>query len=100
LFDSRDIYQEALRLLLLCPSEKPVREMAVSCFNLIKSKTSQLELFEDVEKKRKLVAGIDRLNDRWGAFVVAPARMAKTDNLVIDRIAFGGIKELEEFTLK
>ncbi|OGM01796.1 hypothetical protein A2115_03605, partial [Candidatus Woesebacteria bacterium GWA1_41_8] len=44
LFDSRDIYKIAYRLLCLCPWKRPVRELAVSVFNLIKQPSSQLEL--------------------------------------------------------
>ena len=34
--------------------------------------------------------------DRWGEFVVTPALMMGMDDTIIDRIAFGGVKELEE----
>jgi DNA polymerase IV len=99
MFDTRDIYKKAFKILCESPYKKPVRELAVSCFNLIKSKFSQLELFEDVVKKEKLISSIDEINRRWGDFVVTPARMLAASNSVPDRIAFGGVKELEEFTI-
>jgi len=99
LFDSRDIYKKAFRILCLCPYRKPARELAVSSFNLIDSKTAQLELFDDVEKRKKVVESVDKVNERWGEFVITPARMLGTSNAIPDRIAFGGVKELEEFTL-
>lgn len=99
-FDSRDIYKEAFRLLCKSPYRKPVRELAVSCFNLLKSNSSQLELFKDIEKKEKLVNSIDQINERWGDFVIVPARVLGAKKDVQDRIAFGGVKELEEFTIK
>lgn len=99
LFDSRDIFKEAFKLLLISP-RKPVRNIAVSCFNLMKYPSSQLEMFDDVLRKERLVEAIDQVNNRWGAFVVAPARMLDTYEFVKDRIAFGGVKELEEFTLR
>lgn len=99
-WDSRDIYKEAYRLLYLSPYRKPVRDLAVSCFKLSKSSQSQLELFEDIEKKRRLIDAVDEVNERWGDFVITPARMLGTQGVVIDRIAFGGVKELEEFTLR
>ena len=98
-FDTRDIYKRAFRILSASAYNKPVRELAVSCFNLIKSPVSQLELFEDVVKKENLASSIDKINERWGDFVVTPARMISAGNAVPDRIAFGGVKELEEFTL-
>lgn len=99
-FDSRDIYKEAFRILNFCPYRKPVHSLAVSCFNLTRSKKSQLELFADVEKKRKLTEAVDSINERWGNFVITPARMLWARESVPDRIAFGGVKELEEFTLQ
>lgn len=100
LFDTRDIYKEILKLLTLSFLGKPVREIFVSCFNLTKDKVSQLELFDDVLKKEKLTKSLDEINNRWGEFIVYSAKMVDTKNYVPDRIAFGGVKELEEFTLK
>jgi len=98
LFASRDIYQKAYQIMLLSP-RKPVRELAVSCFNLTKRDSAQLELFDDVVKKERLVNSIDKINQRWGDFVIAPARMLKAKDAVPDRIAFGGVKELEEMII-
>ena len=105
IFDTRDIYKKAFKILCNCPylkpacAGRPVREIAVSCFNLMNFSTLQLELFEDVAKKESLVGSIDKINERWGDFVVTPGRMLGTKDSVPDRIAFGGVKELEEFTL-
>jgi DNA polymerase-4 len=99
LFDTRDIYKRAFRLLSLFFCHKPVRELSVSCFNLIKSEFSQLDFFEDVIKKEILTSSIDKINERWGDFVIVSGRMVKAKNYVPDRISFGGVKELEEFTV-
>jgi DNA polymerase-4 len=98
LFDSRKIYEKIFGLLVLCQPQKPVREIAVSVFNLVKESSSQLELFDDVCKKETLVRSIDKVNKRWGNFVIGSARLLGTEKFVPDRIAFGGVKELEEFT--
>lgn len=97
LFDSRDFYKEEMSLLSLSPLKKPVRNLAVSCFGLKKDKSAQLELFDDVIKKENVVKAIDKINKQFGDFVVVPAKMLGTKKLVLDRIAFGGVKELEEF---
>ncbi|MEK7112721.1 MAG: DNA polymerase IV [Patescibacteria group bacterium] len=99
LFDSRDIYKIAFRLLARSPYRRPVRELAISVFNLLPEASLQLELFDDIGRKEKIVKAVDKLNERWGDFVITPARMIGTKEAVIDRIAFGGVKELEEFTL-
>lgn len=101
LFDSMEIYKKMIMILQLCPYKHSVREIFVSVFDLKKHPGLQLNLFEDVLRKRHLVNSLDEINERWGNFVISPARMAMCDrNAVPDRIAFGGVKELEEFTLR
>jgi hypothetical protein len=39
---------------------------------------------------------MDEINDRWGELVVTPALMIGMENIILDRISFGGIKDLEE----
>lgn len=105
MFDTQDIYKVALRLFLDCQIEKqgseptPVLNIAVSCFNLHRFGTLQLQFFKDVSKKQKLVQAVDIINERWGDFTIFSGRGMDRDKIVMDRIAFGGIKELEEFTL-
>ena len=99
LFDSRDFFKRALFMLERHPFEKPVRNIAVSAFNLIKTDNLQLSFFDNIEKKEKVMKTIDGLNKRWGEFVVTHGRMLGRKQKVLDRIAFGGIKELEEFTV-
>lgn len=99
IFDTRDFYKCAFRILSSSPYRKSVRELAVSCFGLTKSSSVQLELFEDVGRKEKAILAMDSVNERWGDFVIVPGRMLGTKDSVPDRIAFGGVKELEEFSL-
>jgi hypothetical protein len=37
-----------------------------------------------------------KINGKYGKFVITPALMMGMDDTIIDRIAFGGVKELEE----
>lgn len=102
LFDTRDIYKKCFFIFSKFHKSEPVREISVSCFDLLKSEYTQTELFEDVLQKEKLINSIDKINSRWGEYVVTPARMLGSSGFVHDRIAFGqpgGIKELEEFTI-
>lgn len=89
LFDSRDIFREMVGILHDCPEIKPVRVLAESVFGLVDEGSLQLELFDDIERKKKLVDSIDQINDRWGNFSVTPARMVTATDKVPDRIAFG-----------
>ena len=99
LFESRDIYQHIIKLFLRCPYRKPVRELAVSVFYLQKDDTIQMDLFGEIDYQQKIAGAVDAINERWGNYVITPARMLGYDEAVPDRIAFGGVKELEEFTL-
>lgn len=94
IFDSRDIYRVAFRLLRHSPYKLPVKNLAVSCFNLSPRSTFQLDLFRDVQKQEKLVNALDDINDRWGNFVITPATMVNTQDYVHDRIGFGQIRGL------
>jgi DNA polymerase-4 len=103
-FDWRDFYRAAARLLIESQSAKkgnsPVLNIAVSCFAISKCPSLQLDLFSDVHKKEKLVKAADTINDRWGSFTVGSARGFGGANKVKDRIAFGGVKELEELLFR
>lgn len=99
IFASKDIYKEAFGLLFKAPLRCPVRKIAVSCFNLSKTPAVQLNIFEDANKKKNLTKALDKINDRWGEFVITPARMLG-NSLIPDSIGFGSIKELERFIRK
>jgi len=73
-----------------------VHTIAVSCFNLSKIKNSQLDFFDNIQKKKLLTDALDDISERWGDFVITPAMMLNTKDLVKDRISFGGVRELED----
>jgi DNA polymerase-4 len=97
LFDSRDIYKVAYSILSRSPYKKPVAVLAESCFGLTQSEVSQTDLFENIQRKKNLVNALDNITEKWGDFVITPALMLNAKEYVPDRIAFGGVKELEEF---
>jgi hypothetical protein len=39
---------------------------------------------------------MDKINDRWREFVITPALMMGMGDILLDRISFGDVKELEE----
>ncbi|QQG41342.1 MAG: hypothetical protein HYV90_04240 [Candidatus Woesebacteria bacterium] len=99
MFDSKDLYRAVFRLLLEASPVSPVLNIAVSFFSLKSNTSIQLDFFEGITEKRDLIAAIDVVNKRWGEFTIGSARGFSGAKVVQDRIAFGGIKELEEFTL-
>jgi DNA polymerase IV len=64
------------------------------CSDLTPSRSEQLDLF--ASPSHAVAAAMDRINDKYGEFVITPALMIGMDETIIDRIAFGGVKELEE----
>ena len=98
-FDSRDFYKEAFRLLIEAAPASPVLNIAVSCFGLTEADSLQLNFFEDMGEKQNLTRAVDNINERWGGFSIGSARSFGGAKIVMDRIAFGGIRELEEFSL-
>ena len=73
-----------------------IRNLAVSCFGLKSIGGLQLGLFNDLEKCFKLVLSVDAINKDFGAFTISSAQTLAAGNAVPDRIAFGGVKELEK----
>ena len=98
-FDSRDIFREAFGIFCESPYKKPIRNLAVSVFDLVKKDFLQLEIFSDISRKRNLIAAVDIANEKWGSFVVTPGRMLGTNSMVHDRISFGSVKEIEDFAV-
>lgn len=96
LYTTAELYKKALQVLQERPKNKTVSLLSVHCFNLSGSNTPQLELFNKNKlKHRKISKAVDKVNDTYGEFTLIPATIMDMDNVVLDRIAFGRIKELE-----
>jgi hypothetical protein len=93
-YTTREIYIKALRLLNLSGYKKRVRNLTVSVYDLILAHSEQLEMFSS--RSRAVAEAMDKINDTYGEFVITPALMMGMDEVILDRIAFGGVKELEE----
>jgi len=89
LFSSQDFFKKAVSLLKKTPCKFPLGNIAISAFNLVKTNSLQLEIFENIEKKENLTNAIDKINERWGDFVIKPAVILKSKQEILDRIAFG-----------
>jgi len=90
IYDSKDIYKEVLRLFFMS-SQKEIKVVGISCFNLTKAGKTQLELFSNINKREHLTNMLDKINNRWGRFVISPGSMTGSKNQVVDRIGFGNI---------
>ncbi len=88
-----DFYTHALRLLHQAPN-RPVRILAVYTFHLRHDLYEQGNLFAEDQKKERLTKAIDSVHDRWGEFVIMSGRMARMEQKVLDRIAFGKVRDI------
>lgn len=88
LFADTDLYQKIWRMLQNAP-ERAIRILAISCYQLHKDLYDQQSLLFDENKKRNLTRAIDAVQEKFGAFIITPARMIGMENRVMDRIAFG-----------
>jgi DNA polymerase-4 len=91
-----NLYRELMWIFNRQPKIKPVAKLSVSCFHLQKKQFSQNTLFDMEARAEKTAQAADAINDRYGEFCITPALMMGMNKLVVDRIAFGGVKELED----
>ncbi len=95
LFADGDFYTRMQRLLQLAP-QKPVRILAVYCYQLHHDLYTQQSLLEQDNKKERLTKAIDAVSDKWGEYAITPARMLAMHGKVLDRISFGRIRQLNK----
>lgn len=100
MYSNRDLFTGTLEIFSLIKSLKPVRSLAVSCFALSENLYAQMTLFNDELKKRALVQALDAINDKWGEFSVMPAIMMNLQNKILDRIAFGSMRDISQIVLE
>ncbi len=96
LYATHDIYAHALRLLASAQVIEPVRVMSVSTFDLHDWSPEQLDLLADargVLATQRISDALDAVNNRYGEFVAIPASMLDMKGAVLDRIAFGSVRD-------
>lgn len=95
-FADIDFYNRMRAILLGAPA-RAVRLLAITSYRLEKNMYTQQSLLPEENRKHNLTVAIDAVHDRFGSFVVTPARMlapiksglAAIERKVLDRIAFG-----------
>ena len=89
------LYHRLLSMLVGAP-KKPVRILAVYTFHLQHDLYQQGSLLETDIKEEHVTQALDAIHDRWGDFVVTSGRMLNMDQKVLDRIAFGKVKDIDK----
>jgi DNA polymerase-4 len=99
LYATPDIYH-ATDVLLTSAKERGwitdlVTHISITAYDLAPCHPEQLGLFDQSLTRRKALADAsDSINNRYGEFTVVPAAMARMDELILDRVAFGGIRDV------
>jgi DNA polymerase-4 len=97
LYTVQELFTKAIFLLNQQPERKKVRTLAVSCYHLSPTQPEQLTIEEiNSQKRRKVQDAVDKINNRWGEYVITPLLMLGMNDVIVDRIAFGGAKEIED----
>jgi len=93
-YSTGDIYYHARKLLHKVPITDLATHLSVSVYHLEPADPEQMSLFGGTNlDKRALTDAADTINDRYGNYTLVPAEMAGMDELIIDRIAFGSVKD-------
>jgi DNA polymerase IV len=119
LYSTQEIYEVAKKLLYQADIAGKVRILAVNVFGLEPWEPVQLNLFEvqklnktpittqgnssysnrievrDLDSRKRISDTVDTINNRYGEFVITPAMMLDMQGTILDRIAFGQVKDLE-----
>jgi DNA polymerase-4 len=96
LYTTIELYRQAQSILNAQPERKPVSLMSVTSYQFSQEKDNQLSIFgNELAKTRDVSDAADKINDVYGEFTVIPGIMMDMDDTILDRIAFGGMREME-----
>lgn len=95
IYADSDLYA-ATQSILSAARNAPVRILAINCYALAQNLYQQQSLLETEQKKARITQALDAITNRWGQTVITSGRMMNTKLKVLDRIAFGGGRGLQE----
>lgn len=95
IYSSWEIFQQVKLLLHKLHTNETVQHIAMGVFQLSSIFPKQKPLFFEIEKQNNLAQALDTINNRYGAFTIHPATMLGHNGTILDRIAFGKIKDIQ-----
>ena len=96
MYATQDIYLAAQRLLDSAVIPCKVTNLGVTVYDLRKNGVSQQSLFDDTRlDRRSLAIASDDVNDRYGEFTLVPALMANMQDVILKRVPFGSVRDIE-----
>lgn len=105
LYSSQSIFFAAQRLLDEAEVHAPVRGMDITTYDLAPADPEQLNLFDTVEPgeiedikslkaDRRVSDAVDEINNRYGEFVITPGTIMDMHGEILDRVAFGSVRDV------
>lgn len=109
LYSTQEIYHAAKKLLHSAEISNRVKIISVHVFDLHPWNPVQTSLFEQNEdwglkigdspyrkydSEKRISDSVDAINTRYGEFVITPAAMLDMQGTILDRIAFGQVRDL------
>jgi len=97
MYTSQEIYRWAMKLMRAHGPHKVVTNLFITVYELRPFNPEQMSLFDGSKQdKRALSKALDSINDRYGEMTIVPALMAGMGDVILDRIAFGSVKDAVE----
>lgn len=109
LYSTQDIYEAAKKMLKTADIPARVKIISVNVYGLNPWEPIQTSLFDQnedwglkigdspyraMEAKKRVSDSVDAINNRYGEFVITPALMMEMQGKILDRIAFGQVRDL------
>lgn len=95
IFSTWEIFKHIKQMLHDLHTGETVTHIAMGVLNLKSIYPQQESLFEETRKKNKLALALDAVNNRYGTFTIHPATMLDMNGTILDRIAFGKVKDMQ-----
>lgn len=88
-----DVYERAGRLFAQRPQQTPIVVMGVTCYQLVTTEQQQISLLDSTNRQRWLTASIDAINQRHGAYTIAPAGALQASQHIKQKLSFGKVQQ-------
>lgn len=94
-FSNAEVHRRAMLLFNRRPRDDYVREIGVTCYQLMPSDRNQVSLLEEVNRENWLTEAVDRINEQYGEFTVTFAGSYSSRGVVKQKIPFGTTRYFE-----
>jgi DNA polymerase-4 len=95
IYSTQEIYLNLMRLFNQVEFPAKVTHINIAAFDVAPATPIQLGLFDGTRLDTKSLArAADKINDRYGEFTVAPAKMANMKHIIIKRVPFGSVRDI------